>query len=248
MQGQTPRERAAHNNARLCDAVCRSHGAPGEFHPTLWLDRHETPPYYPNVVTLSETASVGELLEAIRLLDAGELGDGWGVKDSFSALDLGSCGFRLLFHGQWLHRAAGLSEPGSPIAGVSWHRIETPRDLRTWESAWTEASGSPTPARPQPIFRSGLLQDPDVTIFGARRGRTIVAGFVANRSGADLGLSNFFAPAAVHEDFRASGVSAAMEAFPGSTLVGYEVGAEVSVAGRLGFEPIGALRVWVKAT
>lgn len=248
MQGPSLRERAAHNNARLCDAVCRSHGAPGEFHPALWLDRHETPPYYPNVVTLSETASVAELLEAIRRLDAAELGEGWGVKDSFCALDLGSRGFRLLFHGQWLHRAAGLFLPRSPIADVSWHRIETPHDLGFWESAWREASGSPTPVRPQPIFRSGLLQDPDVAIFGARRGRTDVAGFVANRSGADLGLSNFFAPAAVHEDFRASGLAAAMEAFPGRTLVGYEVGADVSVARRLGFEPIGALRVWGKAT
>jgi hypothetical protein len=30
---------AAHNNAMWCDAVCRAHDHPGEFHGALWLTR-----------------------------------------------------------------------------------------------------------------------------------------------------------------------------------------------------------------
>jgi hypothetical protein len=34
---------AAHNNAMWCDAVCRAHDRPGEFHEALWLTRLGTP-------------------------------------------------------------------------------------------------------------------------------------------------------------------------------------------------------------
>ena len=34
---------AAHNNALWCDAVCRAHDRPGEFHDTLWLTRLGAP-------------------------------------------------------------------------------------------------------------------------------------------------------------------------------------------------------------
>jgi hypothetical protein len=30
---------AAHNNALWCDAICRAHDRPGEFHEALWLTR-----------------------------------------------------------------------------------------------------------------------------------------------------------------------------------------------------------------
>ena len=32
--------RAARNNAEWCDAVCRAHGNPGEFHDDIWLNRN----------------------------------------------------------------------------------------------------------------------------------------------------------------------------------------------------------------
>ena len=46
--------RAARNNAELCDAVCRAHGNPGEFHEGMWLNRHQVPRFYPNAGTLAE--------------------------------------------------------------------------------------------------------------------------------------------------------------------------------------------------
>jgi len=40
--------RAARNNAEWCDAVCRAHGNPGEFHDGIWLNRKPVPRFYPN--------------------------------------------------------------------------------------------------------------------------------------------------------------------------------------------------------
>ena len=41
------------NNARWCDAVCRSHGYPGEFGGRLWISAGHALPFYPNAITLS---------------------------------------------------------------------------------------------------------------------------------------------------------------------------------------------------
>ena len=48
-------EQAARNNAVWCETICRVHGTPGEFHDTLWLNRHPVPRFYPNVVTTLAT-------------------------------------------------------------------------------------------------------------------------------------------------------------------------------------------------
>jgi hypothetical protein len=38
------------NNARRCDAVCRSHGYAGEFTGRLWISAGHTLPFYPNAI------------------------------------------------------------------------------------------------------------------------------------------------------------------------------------------------------
>jgi hypothetical protein len=38
---------AARNNALWCDAVCRAHDRPGEFHDTPWLTRLGALRFYP---------------------------------------------------------------------------------------------------------------------------------------------------------------------------------------------------------
>ena len=60
--------RAAANNARWCDSVCRAQGTPGEFRRHLWLNRSAVPRFYPNVITLE--ASDPAQLEA-SLADTG---------------------------------------------------------------------------------------------------------------------------------------------------------------------------------
>jgi hypothetical protein len=40
---------AAENNARRCDAVCRSHGLATRFADGLWIAPDGSPPFYPDV-------------------------------------------------------------------------------------------------------------------------------------------------------------------------------------------------------
>lgn len=54
------------NNARWCDAVCRSHGYPGEFTGRLWISAGHALPFYPNAITLSPDVTAAE---ATALLD-----------------------------------------------------------------------------------------------------------------------------------------------------------------------------------
>lgn len=54
-------ELCAGNNALWCDAVCRAHDIPGEFHPALWRNRHTVPPFYSNAVTLRLDAETEQM-------------------------------------------------------------------------------------------------------------------------------------------------------------------------------------------
>ena len=49
------------NNARWCNAVCRSHGYPGQFTGRLWTSVRHALPFYPNAITLSPDATVAEV-------------------------------------------------------------------------------------------------------------------------------------------------------------------------------------------
>ena len=79
------------NNARWCDAVCRSHGYPGEFGGRLWISAGHALPFYPNAITLSPdvTASEGTASQ--------DPARPFAIKDSFARLDLAPHGLTPLF-------------------------------------------------------------------------------------------------------------------------------------------------------
>ncbi len=52
---------AAGNNARWCDAGCRSLGHPGFFTAAIWATLHEPPPFYGNAVTLTRDGVAAQL-------------------------------------------------------------------------------------------------------------------------------------------------------------------------------------------
>src|SRR3954447_1164763 len=111
---------AAHNNAVWCDTVCASHGRAGEFHDSIWVNRHQTPPFYPNAVTLADKPASSAQIEHIRdLFGAGIPGE-WAVKDSLYALDLATLGFRVLFEASWIARPATLGRPERGMPGIRW--------------------------------------------------------------------------------------------------------------------------------
>ena len=218
---------AARNNAEWCDAFCRTHGIAGRFDRDAWWSAERTPPFYPDAVTLARRT------DAARILARVDVGAGCSIKDSFGDLDLTPDGFGVLFHAEWLvlARAAGPAE--------EWSLVRSQDELAKWESAWGEPPQSP------PFFRPALLADEAIAIVASYDGDRIVAGAVANRSDAAIGLSNVFAVDGNTESAYAGAASAAQARWGAFPVVGYEMGESLAAAGRAGFVTVGELAVWV---
>lgn len=239
------RARAIYNNAVWCDTVCRAHGRPGEFLDGIWLNRGESPPFFPNAVTLAGGRKpAGQLARIRELVDAGLPGD-WGVKDSYGALDLSAEGFRILFEAAWIYRAAP-PEPAGELPGVRWATIGDAPGLAEWERAWRgePATGS-TPGQGR-IFLPALLAEARIAVIAAYQAGRIVAGAIACRTEGVVGVSNLFAPAREGRRFRAGCLARIAAAFPGLPLAGYEAGDDLVAMRALGFDGLGPLRIWVR--
>jgi hypothetical protein len=233
--------RAARNNAEWCDAVCRAHNNPGEFHDGIWISRHPVPRFYPNAGTLAEPSP--QQLALIDELIAARLPSGWAVKDSFSMLDLESRGFRMLFEGEWIYLPVSqMKDIGPTRASARWEIVRRASALAEWESACSEAAGDTSEDR---IILPSLLENKDVAVVAGIRDGIIVAGAIANRSDGVIGWSNFFAPATEMFDHAAASLATIAGVFPGLAIVGYEHGDDLRNAHSIGFESIGALRVWI---
>jgi hypothetical protein len=231
--------RAARNNAEWCDAVCRAHGNPGEFHDDIWLNRNPVPRFYPNVGTLAEPSP--RQLALIDELIAARLPSGWAVKDSFSMLDLESRGFRMLFDAEWIYLPVSRTKDiASARTSARWEVVRNDLALAEWESAWSRSAGDTSKDR---IFLS-LLENKDVAVVAGFRDAYIVAGAIANRSDDVVGWSNFFAPEDEMLDCAAASLAKIGGIFRGLPIVGYEHGDDLRNARSLGFESIGPLRVW----
>ena len=236
--------RAARNNAEWCEAVCRAHGNPGEFHDDIWLSRHPVPRFYPNAGTLAEPSQ--RQLALIDELTAARLPPGWAVKDSFSMLDLEPRGFRMLFAAEWIYLPVSrVEEIISARTSARWEIVGNALALTEWESAWTRSAGDTSEDR---IFLPPLLENKDVAVVAGFRDGQVVAGAIANRSDGVVGWSNFFAPVAEMFDHAVASLATIARVFPGSPIVGYEHGDDLRNAHSLGFESIGPLRVWTFQT
>lgn len=225
---------AAANNAAWCDAVCRAHGLPGEFSRSHWLSRVPAPPHYPNLVTLDPSPEPA--LEAVRELERAHPSAPWAVKDSFAVLPLDRAGFRLLFEAEWIARPAP-AVPGPRPSG--WIRVRSEAELADWEAAWGESAGQPR------VFPPALLRRHEIAILAARKEGGIAAGGIANRTGALVGITNFFAREQSAAR-RPECIDAALAALPGAEVVGYEAGESLAEARGLGFRSLGPLRVWLR--
>jgi hypothetical protein len=240
-------EQAARNNARWCDTICRAHSRLGEFLDDLWLCRQETPRFYPNVVTLSRARGSAAQLAYIQELMALEIASDWAVKDSFCSLDLAPLAFRLLFEAAWIWRSPALPAPDDSISGVRWASVCDPLDLAAWETAWSGPPADDQSTALPRIFLPALLADDTIAVIAAYQGQRIIAGAIVNHTENVVGLSNVFGPADTTAQVWAGCVAAAIAAFPGLPLVGYEGGRDLAVAQVLGFEVLEPLRVWLRS-
>jgi len=233
--------RAARNNAEWCDAVCRAHGNPGEFHDGIWLNRNAVPRFYPNAGTLAEP-TLGQLALIDELITA-PLPSGWAVKDSFSMLDLVSRGFQMLFDAEWIYLPLSRMKDIAPAkTSARWDIVRNDLALAEWESAWTRAAGDTSKDR---IFLPPLLENKDIAMVAGFRDGNVVAGAIANRSDDVVGWSNFFAPATEMLEHAVASLATIVRVFPGLPIIGYEHGDDLRNAHALGFESIGPLRVWM---
>ncbi|RFB85775.1 hypothetical protein B5K08_25500 [Rhizobium leguminosarum bv. trifolii] len=226
----------AANNADLYQAIFRAHGLPDQRTSAFWTSDAVAPPYYSNMTTLDRDATEEQLIEIDRLTD--RLGRRPGIKDGFSMLDLNNNGFRLLFFASWIW-----SEPHrrSPSAPQGWVRVREAPALGRWERSWKE-SGSPTDAK---VFTPALLSDSNMHIYGRLAGDGFDAGCIANRSPKVVGISNIFSLAGTPQAFR-DAISLATLAFSTDLpLVGYDRGEALDEMKKLGFKPVGQLRIWL---
>jgi hypothetical protein len=127
---------AARNNALWCDAVCRAHGRPGEFHDTLWLTRLGTPRFYPDAVTVAGAEAAPAQMEAIAALVGSTRQREWAVKDSFRSLDLDSLGFEPLFDAEWVALSGPPPDAKHDPSEYRSTSVTSKAGLIAWEQSW----------------------------------------------------------------------------------------------------------------
>jgi len=225
------------NSLGWYEAVFRTHGLFGTLTDGLWSCRGTVPPYYSNALTVAPGWTDAR---ATFLLDlAADLGRPFSVKDSFAAIDLDAGNLRELFGAEWMLLDPATAPPEPEPDAAAWRRVTDTDELERWEAAWRE-NGSPAETR---VFLPALIADPDVALFAASRDGRIVGGCAANRTPGAVGLSNVFAEDLDTESVAAAAVAETMRFAPGLPVVGYEQGDDLARYVRLGFRPVGPLRV-----
>lgn len=228
---------AALNNARWCDAVCRTYGLRTTINERAWSVPTRTPPYYPDAVTLSPELDELELLARI------DGSDGASVKDSWSALDLTGDDFARLVVGQWLwHDGTRPPEAGTPP--LVWRPARTREDMMAWTAAWADEPDAPS------ILHPSLLDEPGVHVLAASStsepDAPVLAGCIVNVTDGVAGLGNLFIRSGDTGSAWAGAVTAAREVVGGIPIVGWETGSSIDAAVAAGCETIGSLTVWVR--
>jgi hypothetical protein len=96
------------------------------------------------------------------------------------------------------------------------------------------------------LFSAGLLVAPDVALLAGYLEGKLVAGCVLTSSDDVVGLSCSFYetvdPIATESDL----LSEIHRLYPDRSVVSYESGERLWAARLCGFEPVGALRVWLR--
>ncbi len=218
--------RAAANNARWCDLVCRSHGLPTAMSEERWVAREGSPRFYPDAITLAPGMTAEAVLGGIDPRPERS------VKDSFADVELGPHGFGVLFEARWLYLEPA-RPPRAPL--LDWHAVTDPGEFGSWVRA----------ADLEGVLLPGLLDDATVRVLAAGREDRPAAGAVANVTDGVIGLSNVFAAAADADAVWSDLPSVVSQAVGDLPLVGYEWGDDLRSAEAAGFETIGPLRVWV---
>ncbi len=218
---------AALNNVAWCDLVCQAHEVRTITSKQFWVALQNTPPEYPDAVTLAEKVSPESILKLIQNQP------GASVKDSFADLDLRGHGYQVLFTADWIYRPAAEGTAGTPSG---WSVVGSAEDLREWSTA----SGLGH------LMHEALLDHPDIRILRGTDPEGNVVGAILSRTDSVVGISNVFTTGTDGDAVWAGVIQAATACFPGLALCGYEWGESRDEALKAGFATIGPLRIWMR--
>lgn len=218
---------AAHNNADWYCMMFDIHALAFCRTEIAFLAIAPPPPYHSWMTTLDPDAKD----EQLQLIKRHSVNQDFGVKDSFDCLSLCNEGMQELFCASWIFAERINAENIS-----NWTRVTTSKQLSLWEREW-KARGSAPPSRQ---FPDGILNRPDVVIWGRSHADGFDAGVIANISKNCVGLSNCFG----QDAYPAAATLCANVTQNKLPVVGYEHGDSLGAALDVGFKETGTLRVW----
>ena len=232
---------AARNNATWCDSVCCSTGGTTTTQSGLWWNVKPSPPYYPNLITVSPNVDLTQLMDLLHELSRD--GAVIGIKDSFNTLDLTLSGFSVLFGASWIWRDPVRSQRNTSQRELRWAKIDSSSSLERWEQEWhpDRESGVLT----QSIYGRSLLCSPEIGFVAAYAGSDLVGGAALTETEGTIGVTCTFFRGINPQNMRQELIAYIAETYPACPIIGYASGDELEAMKELGFKEIGPLRVWL---
>lgn len=228
------------NNNDLYEAVFKAQNLNWRRNDSICYCLEKTPPFYSNLVTVSDDWRPDEIFRRIDAKFAAENWDEWGIKDSFAVLDLTEFGFKKLFDAEWIYLKAENFKPLEIAGELKYKVIENDRELSNWKIIWDadEKIGNE-------IFYPQMLENPDVFFVAGFEEEKQVSGCLVNKTADVLGVSNFFAPSE-KPHYWSETVAYIFDKMGAADIVGYERSEIVEELKKIGFEAEGDLTVWLK--
>jgi len=226
--GQFEIQSAIENNVALCQRVADAHNISTISENGVWMTPHRMPPYYPNLITTESNSDVTDHIEYLHQ----RLDSGWGLKDSYARLQLGSNDCRLAITGNWFSASAYAIRKKAPSELSRVTTVQCERDFHRWICAWDSAMDGK-------IFPSHLWQDENLQFVLAESEAQIIGGLLLNRSSRGIGMSNWFG------DLISVVWTMTETVNSDQRIVGYTDSEEIEQLSSFGFEKWQAMKVWI---
>lgn len=239
-------ELAVLNNIHWYEAMFAAHGLASQTDDRVWRSHETPPPFHSNLVVRSPATTLANIEGYAADIESAPRPAGWSLKDSHARFDLAALGLSVLFEAEWIWRDPEAATAAPSNSRLSWVKLNTPSSLAEWEQAWWGDARNEAGAARARQFPDSLLDSPDHAFFAGLLEGRVLAGGIANRSPGVVGLSNVFSPPELLDETWAALVRALSAGFPGVPIVGYERGADLSLAKAAGFVAIGPLRLWCR--
>lgn len=221
-------KQAIYNNIALCESIAKAHGIQPVFSEGVLVSTQPMPPYYPNLITTLPNLDISNHIERLKEL----LSPGWGIKDSFSNLDLASSGFRVAVSGCWFSIQRGEVTPYSLSDACSVRRVQSGVDFKRWITAWDSTMDGK-------IFPQDCWRSKDLEFVFVESENQVLGGFLLNRTSCDIGVSNWFG------EFDLINWALRKVIAPSERIVGYANDQELDELSGFGYEQLHAMRIWI---